>query len=66
MHVMFERGAPFYRITTQLNMPKEFLESFGVKEVGFSPNPFDPVIQYRMPIESEKFKEFVDYILKRE
>jgi hypothetical protein len=58
-----------YRIETVVNIPKDIKDSFEMVEIGFSPNPYDPIIEYELPRTNATdlpLQNIIDYILNRE
>jgi hypothetical protein len=70
MKITLEKKLPAepqeYRIETVVKLPKDIKESYGVQEVGFSPNPFDPTIDYNVPAVEPNLQHLIDYIIVRE
>lgn len=70
MRITLEKGKIHepqeYHVETTVQIPKDVLESYGFKETGFSPNPFDPVIVYNASVGICNLQHFIDYIIDRE
>jgi hypothetical protein len=53
-------------IETVIQLTNDMKEEFGVKETGFSPNPFDPTILYSVAKNTPRLSLLLDHIAIRE
>lgn len=55
-----------YRIETVVKLSDKMKELYKIVEVGFSPNPFDPVTAYLVSRVEPNFQHLIDSILDAE
>jgi len=59
-------GRNVYEFETTVKINKEWQEKFNIKETGFSPNPYNPVIFYEVERNNPEFQNLIDMILTAE
>lgn len=64
MKIVLDEGK--YRIETTVDLPKNVRVLSDAIEVTFSPNPFNPVIAYHVPLDVLHFQHLIDFILEAE